>query len=88
MFLCTRDCYQTKGNDVSTPKELLVKLNLVGLDGNAFFLMGAYKRAASRQKIDSTYVDKVIKTCMSGDYDHLLRTLIANTYTEEIDDEY
>lgn len=64
-----------------------VKLDLVGLDGNAFALMGAYKRAARQQRIDNQHVANVIADCMSGDYNHLLAVLIANTHTDEEHDE-
>lgn len=50
-----------------------VKLNLVGLDGNAFSLMAAFKGAARRQKFSKEYIDSVIEECMSSDsYNHLL----------------
>lgn len=56
-----------------------VKLKLAGLDGNAFMLMGAFQSAAKRQGWTSEEIDAVTEDCMSGDYDHLLQTLIANT---------
>lgn len=59
--------------------EKKVKLNLVGLDGNAFALMGNFKRAAQREKWTKEEIDEVLKECMSGDYDHLLATLIEHT---------
>jgi hypothetical protein len=55
-----------------------VKLNLEGEDGNAFALMAAFKQAALRQGIERAEVDKVLKEAMSGDYDHLVQTLITN----------
>lgn len=64
-----------------------VKLNLVGLDGNAFSLMGAYKSAARRQGIPKEQVDAVLKDCMSGNYDHLLGVLVANTESDDGSDE-
>jgi len=57
----------------------LVKLELVGLDGNAYSLMGAFSKAARRQKTPSEEINAVIKECMSGDYDNLLRVLMNNT---------
>jgi len=67
-----------------------VCLNLVGLDGNAFALMGAFSREAKRQGWDSDEIQMVIDECKSGDYDHLLFTLIQYTeagYMKE-DEEY
>lgn len=57
----------------------LVELDLVGLDGNAFVLMGAFQRAAKRQGTPKDEIKAVLDDCMSGDYDHLLQTLVANT---------
>lgn len=52
-----------------------VKLNLIGLDGNAFSLMGAWKQQARREKWTSEEIEKVLKEAMSKDYDHLLATI-------------
>ena len=57
----------------------LVELELVGLDGNAYSLMGAFSKAARKQKTPKEEIDVVIKECMSGDYDNLLRVLMNNT---------
>ena len=52
-----------------------VKLNLIGLDGNAFSLMGAWKQQARREKWTSEEIDAVLKEATSGDYNHLLATI-------------
>lgn len=57
----------------------LVKLKLVGLDGNAFALMGAFQSAARKQGTPKEEISAVINECTSGDYNHLLCTLDANT---------
>ena len=49
-----------------------VKLNLVGLDGNAYSLMGAFQKAARRQGWTQDEIEEVLDYCQSGDYDHLL----------------
>jgi predicted CoA-binding protein len=56
-----------------------VKLNLVGLDGNAWALMGAFSNAARKQGWTKEEIKGVMDECMSSDYDHLLATLIENT---------
>jgi hypothetical protein len=56
-----------------------VSMKLVGLDGNAFSLMGAFSEKARKQKWNKEEIDIVIKECMSGDYNHLLRTLMEHT---------
>lgn len=65
-----------------------VKLKLVGLNGNAFALMGAFQRAAKDQGWTKEEISKVIDECTKGDYDHLLCTLMENTESpEEVDGE-
>ncbi len=60
-----------------------VKMQLDGLDGNAFALMGAFSRNASRQGWTSDEIDTVLTECRSGDYDHLLCTLMDNIDDDE-----
>lgn len=60
-----------------------VKLNLVGLDGNAFSLLGTFQQAARRQGWKKEDIDKVINDATSGDYDHLLRVLMENCEDED-----
>lgn len=64
-----------------------VTLNLVGLDGNAFFLIGAFMRQAKREGWTPDEIDAVVKECESGDYDHLLQTLIRHTKSADEDNE-
>lgn len=52
-----------------------VKLKLVGIDGNAFSLMGAFTQRAKDEGWTKEEIQPVIDECMSGDYDNLLRTL-------------
>jgi hypothetical protein len=52
-----------------------VNLELVGLDGNAFSLMGAFQRQARREGWDKEEIDEVLNECMSGNYNHLVATL-------------
>ena len=56
-----------------------VEMELVGLDGNAFSLMGAFSKAAKSEGWTKDEIDLVMKECMSGDYDHLLQTLVTHT---------
>jgi hypothetical protein len=55
-----------------------VRLTLVGLNGNAYSLLGAFQQAARRQGWKKPEVDAVLKEATSGDYDNLLRTLSEN----------
>ena len=63
--------------------EKKVKLNLEGLDGNAFALMGAFQRAARNQGWIKSEIEKVLNKCTNGNYDNLICTLIDNTEREE-----
>jgi hypothetical protein len=56
-----------------------VKLKLVGLDGNAYALMGAFQRQARKEKWTPDEIKMVLDECLSGDYDHLLATLMEVT---------
>lgn len=62
-----------------------VTLTLVGLDGNAFALMGAFQAQAKREGWTKEEIKVVLDECKSSDYDHLLCTLM--TYTTPEDEE-
>lgn len=59
-----------------------VEMTLEGLDGNAFSLVSAFSREAKRQGWTKDEVEAVKEECFSGDYDHLLQTLMAHTEDE------
>jgi len=52
-----------------------VKLKLVGLDSNAFALIGAFQKQARKENWTPEEIKLVRDEAMSGDYDHLLATL-------------
>lgn len=56
-----------------------VKMTLVGVDGNAFDIMGEFSRKARRQGWTKEEIDTVLNSAMSGTYDHLLRTILEHT---------
>lgn len=60
-----------------------VKLRLVGLDGNAFVLLGAFHKAARLAKWTPDEIKSVMDEAKSGDYDHLLMTLVEHTEDPE-----
>jgi hypothetical protein len=65
-----------------------VNLQLVGLDGNAFSLMGAFQRQAARENWTDAEIKAVLDECMSGNYEHLLYTLAQHCEpTTDIDDD-
>ena len=53
-----------------------ITLELEGLDGNAFAILGAFRKQARREKWTDEEISEVIKEAQSGDYDHLLQTII------------
>ncbi len=62
-----------------------VKLDLVGTDGNAYSVMGLFRKQARKEGWTATEIEAVLLEAMSGDYDHLLATILL--HTEEPDDE-
>ena len=48
------------------------KYSLVGVDGNAFYVMAYVIRAMKREKADKAAIEAYEKSAMSGDYDNLL----------------
>ena len=53
-----------------------VNFDLQSVDGNAFSLMGGWRRQAQREDWTSEEIDAVMEECQSGDYDHLVQTLM------------
>ena len=49
------------------------KIKLVGVNGNAYNILGIAKEALMNADADSEYVDQYLEEAMSGDYDHLLQ---------------
>jgi hypothetical protein len=56
-----------------------VTLTLVGLDGNAYALLGAFSKQARKEGWTSAEVSAVIKRATSGSYDNLLSVLLDHT---------
>lgn len=52
-----------------------VKLKLVGLDGNAFSIIGEFQNQARKEKWTPEEIKVVLDKAMSGDYNNLLRTI-------------
>jgi hypothetical protein len=54
----------------------VVHLNLIGLNGNAFALLGAFQKQAHKECWSKEEIDSVINEATSSDYNHLLVTLM------------
>lgn len=53
-----------------------ITVKLVGRDGNAFAILGTVKQALQRAKVPKEEVTKFVNEAMTGDYDHLLQTVM------------
>jgi hypothetical protein len=73
-----------------TPNLPKVQMQLVGADGNAFAILSRFRKEAKRQGWDTESIAEVVKTATSGDYNHLLATIIEHTEDtgEEVEDDY
>ena len=61
----------------------VLNLELVGVDGNAYAIMGLFSRQARREGWTQEEIDQVLEEAQSGDYNHLLSTIM--TYCEPQD---
>lgn len=68
----------------SNPKT--VSLELVGLDGNAWSLMGAFSSQARREGWTREEIEAVLDEAKSGDYNHLLTTLMKHCAEPDLED--
>ena len=53
-----------------------VQIDIANSDGNAFALIGGWKRAARREDWSEDDIEAVIAEAMSSDYDHLVQTIM------------
>jgi hypothetical protein len=53
-----------------------VKVKLVGEDGNAFAILGTVLRAMRKEKVSEEDRKEFQRQATSGDYNHLLRTVM------------
>jgi len=55
--------------------EKTVNLNLIGVNGNAFMIMGVFRKQAKRDGWTQEEIDLVLTEAKNGDYNHLLATI-------------
>ena len=55
-----------------------IALNLVGLDSNAFAILGAFHVQARREKWTEQEIEQVIAEATTGNYEHLLATIATH----------
>lgn len=56
-----------------------VALRIVGLDGNAFVLLGAFRSQARREGWSEDEIEEVLKDARSGDYPHLVSVIAGRS---------
>ena len=67
--------------------EKTVNLNLIGVNGNAFMIIGVFKRQAQKEGWTPEEIDKVIIEAKSSDYVHLLATIENHCEPKDEEDE-
>jgi len=67
---------------MTTRVEAKPKLKLIGTDGNAFALLGRAHKAAKFAKWPNEKWESVFGEARSGDYNHLLQTLMEHFEVE------
>jgi hypothetical protein len=60
-------------NDIKYPK---IKIQLSGEDGNAFFILAKCCSAMEKAGLGKEVIDEFRQEAKSGDYNHLLRTVM------------
>ena len=60
-----------------------VNLELVGVNGNAFMIMGVFQRQAKKEGWSQQEIDLVLEEAKSSDYNHLLATISNHCEVEE-----
>ena len=53
-----------------------VEVQLTGVDGNAFAILGAVQRSLKKAGVDVEVSNEFLDEATSGDYDHLLATVM------------
>lgn len=57
-------------------KQTGIEVKLVGEDGNAFAILGRVSKALRRGKCSEDFIKAFMKEATSGDYNHLLQTVM------------
>jgi hypothetical protein len=77
---------------MSEPIYPQVQIQLVGQDGNAFFILGRVQGAMKRANLSKEQIKEFMDEATSGDYNHLLRTVMkyvscdSDNYEEDYDE--
>ena len=63
--------------DTTLPRYPDVHVELTGQDGNGFFIIARTTGALRRAKVPTDEIDRFTAEATSGDYDHLLQTVMT-----------
>ncbi len=64
-----------------------INLELTGIDGNAYAIMGTFSRQARREGWTEQEIELVLEEAKSGNYDHLLSTIMVYCEPKDKEDE-
>jgi len=59
-----------------------ITLNLIGLNGNAFSILGAFSKQARKEGWSEEDINHVTTLAKASDYDNLLRVMMQHTQNE------
>ncbi len=57
-------------------------VSLIGVNGNAFFILGKVIKALKKAGYDKEFIEKYKSEATNGDYDHLLRVTMKYVNVE------
>ncbi len=63
-----------------------VNLDLVGVNGNAFAIMGAFRKQARKEDWTPDEIEAVLTEAQNGNYDHLLATILNHCEVRDEDE--
>lgn len=58
-----------------------IVVQLSGEDGNAFSMLARVRKAMRRAGVEQSEIDRFADEAMSGDYDHLIQTILRTVTT-------
>lgn len=72
---------------MKVPRHPGARVRLTGEDGNAGMIMGRVTSALKREGVSRAERDEFRMQAISGDYDHLLQTVMAWVTVDDFDDD-
>lgn len=63
--------------DLNTVRHPEITVQLTGIDGNAFMILGTVQKAMRSAGLEKPEIEEFFAEATAGDYDALLRTCVA-----------